>query len=90
MSELNLSQATEKQDMTSVEHCVQFLKLCDLNWSTEVSALALRNLADRKRTGALYMSLTEDVVKLNNHFIEHANSTNNVSDCICKIISALK
>jgi len=78
------SLAIERQDMTSAEHCIQFLKLCELNWSIEVSALALRNLTDRKRTGVLYMPLTEDVVKLNKYLVGQANSIDDVLDVVSK------
>lgn len=56
------------------ESCFEFLKLCELKWSNEVSSVALRNIADRKRSGVSLVPLTEDVVNLNTFLNAKATS----------------
>ena len=80
LAEIKQTQALERGDTVTAEECVQFLKLCDLNWSNDVSSVALRNLSDRKRTGVRYLPLTEDVVKLNQFLMSEANSSMEVSN----------
>ena len=72
LAEIKQGQALEKGDMITAESCVQFVKLCDINWKNDVSAVALRNLSDRKRSGVFYLPLTEDVVKLNQRLVSEA------------------
>jgi len=73
MAELKQSNALRHGDPETAELCNQFLKLCDINWSTEVSAVAARNLTERKRNGVSFMPLTEDVVKLNDYLVLEAS-----------------
>jgi hypothetical protein len=74
LAEIKQAKALERSDPAVAEECVQFLKLCQLKWSNEISSTALRNIADRKRTGVLFVPLTEDVVKLNELLVEQANT----------------
>ena len=53
--------------------CVQFQKLCDVNWANEVSCVARRNLQHRKRNGVLFLPLTEDVIQLNKFLVTEVN-----------------
>jgi hypothetical protein len=72
LTEIKQANALERGDTETAELCCQFMKLCDVNWSTEVSSVASRNLTDRKRSGVLYMPLTEDVVALNEFLVSEA------------------
>lgn len=72
LAEIKQSNALERGDAETAELCCQFLKLCDVNWSTEVSSVASRNITERKRNGVLYMPLTEDVMKLNGYLVSEA------------------
>jgi len=49
LAEIKQAEALERCDQAVAESCVQFLKLCELKWPNEVSAVALRNITDRKR-----------------------------------------
>jgi len=80
LAEIKQGQALEKGDATTAESCVQFLKLCDINWKNDVSAVALRNLSDRKRSGVFYLPLTEDVVKLNRHLVSEADGVTEIAN----------
>jgi len=73
LAEIKQGSALERSDPATAELCTQFVKLCDLNWASEVSAVARRNLTDSKRTGVMVMPLTEDVVKLNQYLVAAAN-----------------
>jgi len=73
LAKIKQGKALERADSATAELCTKFLKLCDLNWATDVSLVALRNLVDRKRTGVMVMPLTEDVVKLNEFLVGEAN-----------------
>jgi len=63
----------ERTDSATAKLCVQFLKLCDLNWSSEVSSVALRNLSDWKRCGVLVIPLTQDIMTLNKYLVTEAS-----------------
>ena len=56
LAEIKQGDALEHSNADIAESCAQFLKLCDLNWSSEVSSVALRNIADRKLTGSIFHS----------------------------------
>ena len=73
LAEIKQSQALQKSDTVNAECCVQFLKLVELNWTLDISAVALRNLSERKRCGVRYLPLTEDVVKLNQYLVSQGN-----------------
>jgi len=60
VAEIKESKALEVADITTAESCVQFSRLCHLQWS-EISAVAHRNVAERKRNGVRYLPLTSDV-----------------------------
>ena len=74
LAEIKQAEGLEHGDQTVVESCVQFLKLCELKWPNQVSSVALRNISDRKRSGVLFVPLTEDVVKLNSFLTAEATS----------------
>jgi len=74
LAEIKQAEALERCDQAVAESCVQFLKLCELKWPNEVSAVALRNITDRKRSGVSFVPLTEDVVKLNTFLNDQAKS----------------
>jgi len=74
LAEVKQAEALERCDQEVAERCVEFLKLCQIKWSNEVSAVALRNITDRKRSGVLFVPLTEDVVKLNTFLNAEATS----------------
>ena len=80
LAKIKQTQALERGDTVTAEECVQYRKLCDLNWSNDVSSVALRNLSDRKCTGVRYLPLTEDVVKLNHFLMSEANASMEVSN----------
>lgn len=73
LAEIKQGEALERSDSATAETCVQFLKLCDLNWSCEVSSVALRNISDRKRTSCNILPLTEDVLKLNDFIVNEVD-----------------
>ena len=73
LAEIKHCQALEREDMTTADSCTNFLTLCQKRWPDSVSAVALRNISDRKRTGVLYMPLTEDVVTLNQYLVSEAD-----------------
>jgi len=78
LAEIKQGQALERGDAETVELCVQLLKLCDINWKNGVSSIVLRNLSDRKWCGVLYLPLTEDVVKLNQHLVSEAHRATDI------------
>ena len=63
VAEIKEAKALEIADMTTAESSFQFSRLCHLQWS-EISAVAHRNVAERKRNGVRYLPLTSDVLKL--------------------------
>ena len=73
LAEIKESDALQRGDTATAELCSQFLKVCDVNWSSEISSVAIRNLSQRKRKGVFYLPLTEDVVQLNNFLVAEAN-----------------
>jgi len=64
--------ALKRGDTSTADESSQFIKLCEMSWANEVSSVAVRNLADRKRNAAQFMPLTEDVVKLNSFLVSEA------------------
>jgi len=74
LAEIKQAEALERGDQVVVEKSVEFLKLCQLKWPNDVSSVALRNIADRKRSGISIVPLTEDVVKLNTFLSAKATS----------------
>jgi len=80
LAEIKESDALQRGDTTTAELCSQFLKVCDVNWSSEVSSVAIRNFSQRKRKGVLYLPLTEDVVQLNNFLVAEANKLCDVAE----------
>jgi len=57
VAELKEAKALENGDTAVAESCVQFVKLCQVHWP-ELSAVAARNIIDRKRSGVKYLPLT--------------------------------
>jgi len=73
LAEIKHCQSLEREDMATADKCTSFLTLCQKRWPDSVSSVALRNIADRKRTGVLCMPLTEDVITLNQYLVSEAN-----------------
>ena len=71
--------ALEHGDTVTADLCTQFLKLCDVKWSSEVSCVALRNLSQRKRNGVLFLPLTQDVIQLNQFLVAEANKLSEIT-----------
>jgi len=80
LAEIKHCQALEREDTAVAESCTSFLTLCQKRWPDNVSAVALRNISDRKRTGVQCMPLTEDVVKLNHYLVAEANRLTGMSE----------
>jgi len=72
VAEIKETQLLQNGDSSGAELCAQFMKVCDRQWNV-VSAVAARNLSDRKRSGILYLPLTADVVKLTQYLSVEAN-----------------
>jgi len=79
IAEIKETKLLQAGDSAGAELCVQFAKVCERQWSV-VSAVAARNLTDRKRTGIRYLPLTADVVKLSQFLTSEANKQAEVLD----------
>lgn len=79
VAEIKETQLLQNGDSSGAELCAQFMKVCDRQWNV-VSAVAARNLSDRKRSGILYLPLTADVVKLTQYLSVDANKQAEILD----------
>jgi hypothetical protein len=73
LAELKQCGALQRGDTATAEMCTHFMTCCTKQWPENVSAVALCNISDRKRSGVLFMPLTEDVMKLNQYLVSEAN-----------------
>ena len=61
------SSALQSGDEEILTRSTQFFKLCDMNWTEDISTHALRSLSEQQRNKVKFIPLIKDVTLLTNH-----------------------